>query len=81
MCIRDRDKLRTVIWQFAGEQFTEEEVDILKTLEELDLESLFSPYLTLQEISALKNRIQGLKVSGEFPLPSEQWPAVPWPPV
>jgi hypothetical protein len=81
VCFHSEDKLRTVIWQFAGEQFTEEEVDILKTLEELDLDSLFSPYLTLQEISALKNRIQGLKVSGEFPLPSEQWPAVPWPPV
>ena len=81
VCFHSEDKLRTVIWQFAGEQFTKEEFDLLKTLEELDLESLFSPYLTLQEIAALKDRIKGLKIAGKFPLPRAQWPAVPWPPV
>ena len=81
MCFHSEDKLRTVIWQFAGEQFTKGEFDLLKTLEELDLESLFTPYLTLQEIAALKDRIKGLKIAGKFPLPSAQWPAVPWPPV
>lgn len=81
VCFHSENKLRTVIWQFAGEQFTKEESEFLQTLGELDFKSLFSLYLTPQEISALEDRIKGLNVSKEFPFPSAQWPAVPWPPV
>lgn len=81
VCFHSENKLRTVIWQFAGEQFTKEESEFLQTLGELDFKSLFSLYLTPHEISALEDRIKGLNVSKEFPLPSAQWPAVPWPPV
>jgi hypothetical protein len=36
--------------------------------------------ITLDEINALLERIDTL-ISEGFPYPSEQWPAVPWPPV
>lgn len=76
-------KLRTVIWQFAGLSLKSEEKDQLeKVLDgifqgELDLREL----LTSEEIEALASRIENLLTSESFPLPSEEWPAVPWPPV
>lgn len=81
VCFHSEDKLRTVIWQFAEQPFTEDEFELLNALALLDLDSHFAPYLTGQEISALKSRIDGLKALGKFPLPSAEWPAVPWPPV
>lgn len=81
VCFHSEDKLRTVIWQFAEQPFTEDEFELLNALALLDLDSHFAPYLTGQEISALKSRIAGLKALGKFPLPSAEWPAVPWPPV
>lgn len=76
-------KLRTVIWQFAGLSLNSEEKDQLKKVldgifqGELDLREL----LTSEEIEALASRIENLLTSESFPLPSEEWPAVPWPPV
>ena len=81
VCFHSEDKLRTVIWQFAEQPFTEDEFELLNALALLDLDSHFAPYLTGQEISALKSRIDGLKALEKFPLPSAEWPAVPWPPV
>jgi hypothetical protein len=42
---------------------------------------LLSNLLTKLEIAAIRVRIRDLKLSMKFPLPSDQWPAVPWPPV
>lgn len=76
-------KLRTVIWQFAGLSLKSEEKDQLKKVldglfqGELDLRELLSS----EEIEALASRIENLLTSESFPLPSEEWPAVPWPPV
>jgi len=36
--------------------------------------------ITEIEFGALIARIEGLIESGKFPSPSEDWPAVPWPP-
>ena len=72
-------KLRTVIWQFAGQQFSASELQVLRSARELaqrSTEGLISP----AEVSALKSRIEDLLATGTFPEPSEDWPAVPWPP-
>ena len=77
------NKLRTVLWQFAGLALSPKELDQLETLysglknEALDLREL----LSVQEIEALIARVENLLKDGLFPLPSEEWPAVPWPPV
>ena len=81
VCFHQENKLRTVLWQFAGEQFTTEEIELLNKVAKLDLNSLFAELLTSAEISALSERISNLLAAGQFPFPSDQWPASPWPPV
>ena len=74
------DKLRTVLWQFAGEVFSNDEIALLNNAKGLDLD-VFKDYLTQDEIGALSRRIEQLISSGKFPEPSQSWPAVPWPTV
>ena len=47
----------------------------------VDFNCVFENYLTDIEISAFSDRINMLIASGTFPLPSDEWPAIPWPPV
>jgi len=75
------NKLRTVIWQFAGLPFNSNEISLLANVVAIDLVAVFANYLTAVEIDALQVRIKRLKAAAEFPLPSDAWPAVPWPPV
>lgn len=75
------DKLRTVLWRWAGQPLSDREFLHLDSVAEylrepLELEAL----LTEKEISALIKRVERLKSEGVFPHPSKDWPAVPWPP-
>jgi uncharacterized repeat protein (TIGR03843 family) len=81
VCFHEINKLRTVLWQFTGESFTLTEKEFVDKCLATDLESLFHNYLSTAEISALMHRLKTLKVENKFPSPSDQWPAVPWPPV
>jgi uncharacterized repeat protein (TIGR03843 family) len=76
------DKLRTVLWQWAGDQFTVSEIETLeKAFESLqgELRTQLLPLLTEQEINALHARVERLLAQGHFPYPNPNWPAVPWP--
>ena len=76
-------KLRTVIWHYAGEELDKSEIEKLKALKiQIADESraALEELITADEIKALLERIDTL-ISEGFPYPSEQWPAVPWPPV
>ncbi len=75
------DKLRTVIWQFSGEKIDKQEMLLIESASALDYRNLFESYLTQDEIDAIYERINRLLKSGRFPSPSENWPAIPWPPV
>lgn len=81
VCFHQENKLRTVLWQFSGEQFNLEEIELLNKVKKLDLYSSFADLLTTAEISALDQRVSDLLATGSFPFPSDQWPAIPWPPV
>jgi uncharacterized repeat protein (TIGR03843 family) len=81
VCFHQENKLRTVLWQFAGEQFTAEEIELLNKVNKMDLDSSFAELLTSAEISALSGRIANLLAVTQFPFPSDEWPAIPWPPV
>ena len=76
------DKLRTVLWQWAGKPLQQSEIEKLERLEKLvvehrgEIENLISQ----REFLALQARINRLLSANSFPLPSEEWPAVPWPP-
>jgi len=76
------DKLRTVLWQWAGDPFTVEELALLEKARSQmkgKLGELLSPLLTELEILQIERRVSDLLKSGTFPLPSPDWPAVPWP--
>ena len=76
------DKLRTVLWQWADEPFTTEEIALLKKAQSSlsgELGQLLAPLLTEQEIAQTMRRVADLLSSGTFPLPNPDWPAVPWP--
>lgn len=77
------DKLRTVLWHFAGEALLPFEVQQLEALLvwlNSENSSYFKSLLSEVEIKALEQRISRLLKEG-FPQPSTEWPAVPWPPV
>ena len=75
------DKLRTVLWQWAGDGLTEEELATLEqTITFIDSHSTsLGTHLTHEEIEATCARINKLRSDGIMPLPSEDWPAIPWP--
>jgi len=81
VCFHQEDKLRTVLWQFSDLSFSQQEIKLIDQVEALNLEEMLGNLLTKQEIAAIRMRTNNLRNSNKFPLPSDQWPAVPWPPV
>jgi hypothetical protein len=81
VAFHSEDKLRTVLWQFSGQDFSPEELTLLDTVKSANLNKIFASYLTKEEIDAIVSRTDNLINSARFPEPSDSWPAVPWPPV
>jgi len=76
------DKLRTVLWQWADQNLTTEEIDQLERLE-VAVQGESDQFLTLIteiEFASLLARINRLLSDKKYPSPSDEWPAVPWPP-
>jgi uncharacterized repeat protein (TIGR03843 family) len=78
----EEDKLRTVLWQWAGLPLSDsEQSDLNDLLTKLEVGATeIAKLITPAEYQALLGRIEHLLSTGEFPSPSEDWPAVPWPP-
>ena len=77
------DKLRTVLWQWAGRSFTDAEKALLIQARELFTETkldIIAGLIEEEEISATIARIDRALIEESFPVPSPAWPAVPWPP-
>ncbi|WP_033258629.1 MULTISPECIES: SCO1664 family protein [Kitasatospora] len=78
-------KLRTLLWGWAGQPLTAEALDVLARLAaDLDggpLADRLRPHLTAAELAALRARTAGLLAAGRHPVPSPEWPSIPWPPV
>ncbi|MFJ1810548.1 MULTISPECIES: SCO1664 family protein [unclassified Streptomyces] len=80
------NKLRTLLWGWAGEPLTGEAVEALKGLRaalEPDgrLAGTLAALITPAELDATRARADALLVAGRHPEPSGDWPAIPWPPV
>ncbi|MFF8935692.1 SCO1664 family protein [Streptomyces paradoxus] len=80
------NKLRTLLWGWAGEPLTQEATDVLEGLrkglaEGGTLTARLEPLITGAEIDATRARVGALLASGIHPEPSGEWPAIPWPPV
>jgi hypothetical protein len=84
VCFSSEDKLRTVLWQWRGKSLTREAVSVLTKLElELDgrLGRRLRELLTPREVEATWDRVRRLLRTSVHPFPSEDWPAIPWPPI
>ncbi|MER6419030.1 SCO1664 family protein [Streptomyces sp. NPDC001137] len=80
------NKLRTLLWGWAGEPLDPAAVDVLKTLQEAlaaqgALATRLTGLITQAELDATRARVAVLLESGRHPEPSGEWPAIPWPPV
>ncbi|MFN2562639.1 MAG: SCO1664 family protein [Jatrophihabitans sp.] len=78
------DKLRTVLWQWAGARLPGPMCDVLRTLRAAldgDLGERLDDLLTRREVRQTKSRVDRLLAAGRHPEPSGDWPAVPWPPI
>lgn len=84
LCFNAMPKLRTVIWDFIGEPFSEEEVTALRRLElalqpNAELSQSLRGLLREDEIAAMRWRLQVLLKQGVFPEPEPGHRPVPWP--
>ena len=79
ICFHEDDKLRTVLWDFGGQQIPAELISRLSLTSSLlaDLE----PYLSPSEISALQARADSIIKAGTFPHQPQDRRAMPWPPL
>ncbi|MFG2331933.1 SCO1664 family protein [Streptomyces sp. NPDC048604] len=80
------DKLRTLLWGWAGEPLPGEAAGPLAALDAgltagAPLATRLAELLTPAEIDAVRDRVARLRTTGRHPEPSGQWPALPWPPV
>lgn len=73
-------KLRTVIWDFAGDRLTGEEVSALERLGSSPLPPELEELLDAEERAALRKRIARLLKQGCLPAPADDdWRPYPWP--
>jgi uncharacterized repeat protein (TIGR03843 family) len=83
VCFAVEDKLRTLLWQWRGEPLDAEALEVLARLDDAvcgELGSRLLDHLTRREVRATQGRLARLRSTGTFPYPSEDWPAIPWPP-
>jgi len=76
------DKLRTVLWGWAGTRLPDPCVAALRGVQKAlddDLAAELAGLLSVQEVRALVGRVERLLRTMRFPSPSAQWPAIPWP--
>ncbi|MFE7098795.1 SCO1664 family protein [Streptomyces erythrochromogenes] len=80
------DKLRTLLWGWAGEPLPDEAREALAALaadlaEGAPLATRLAELITAAELAAVRERVAHMLRTGTHPLPSGQWPSIPWPPV
>jgi uncharacterized repeat protein (TIGR03843 family) len=84
VCFSADDKLRTLLWGWAGEPLPAEATEVLGRLA-ADLAgglgATLGELLDPDEVSATRDRIDRLLAEGRHPSPGGGWPAVPWPPI
>jgi uncharacterized repeat protein (TIGR03843 family) len=85
VCFHVDPKLRTVLWGWATLPISEEERTALgRLVEELAapdsaLRAALDHRLSADEVTAMHIRCEDLLAHGRMPLPSGDWPAIPWP--
>jgi uncharacterized repeat protein (TIGR03843 family) len=83
VCFHTEDKLRTVLWGWAGQRLAPEELAGVESV--LDglragLRDQLEDLLTVAEVEAVRRRCERLLRAATFPVPAGGWPSIPWPP-
>jgi uncharacterized repeat protein (TIGR03843 family) len=78
LCFHVQPKLRTVIWDFAGEEIDDEDAEGISRLIDSDLEQRLGGLLHPEEIRSLRSRGRRLVERGTLPEPRSDRP-YPWP--
>ncbi len=86
ICFHSEDKLRTVIWDFAGEPIPTKLIEDLRRLctqlePQSGVHTALHKHLAKGEISALRYRAEALASEGCFPNPHPNRRPYPWPPL
>ncbi|HVS69492.1 MAG TPA: SCO1664 family protein [Mycobacteriales bacterium] len=83
VCFSADDKLRTLLWAWRGKKLTAEAMGVLTHLDrafDAELGEALTDLLTPVEIARTRRRINRLIATGKHPMPSGDWPPMPWPP-
>jgi hypothetical protein len=83
VCFSPVPKLRTVLWGWRGERLEPAELEVVSRVRDELAGRLGEQLLELLdpiEVETTARRADRLLRTGRFPLPSPNWPAVPWPP-
>jgi hypothetical protein len=83
VCFSTVPKLRTVLWGWRGTRFEPDEIEGLERIREALAGPDAAPLTDLlseREVEATRRRVDRLLSTGRFPLPSANWPSIPWPP-
>lgn len=86
LCFHEEDKLRTVIWDFAGRNIPDELLNAIKDLKDTladpsGLSTDLAVHLSRAELAALRTRCDQLISEGIFPFPPRDRRAFPYPPI
>lgn len=84
ICFHEEPKLRTVVWDFVGEEIPHElieDVDVLRTKLDGSLRQELGKFLSEVELVAMDERTETLLAERHFPVPPADQRATPWPPV
>ncbi|MBM3688341.1 MAG: SCO1664 family protein [Actinobacteria bacterium] len=81
LTFHEEDKIRTVLWGWAGHGIDPEDIGHLRALSDrwAELVEDLEEFLSLGEIRATQRRVGDLLDLQCFPEPVGAWPALPWP--
>jgi uncharacterized repeat protein (TIGR03843 family) len=85
LTFNEDDKLRTVLWGYAGRRLGDEACGVLEALVtdlsgDSALRTVLDDLLSGREVARTARRAAQLLRRGRFPRPPDGWPAIPWPP-
>ena len=86
LCFHEENKLRTVLWDFAGQPIAADLLGCVASVPGLlsgrsELHTALAPLLELREMEAMALRARRLVQAGVFPPPPRNRRAFPYPPV
>lgn len=78
LCFHSEPKLRTVIWEFAGQQIPQPLIDDLASKEAV-LTKCLEPFINDDELQAFHRRLVRIIKKPVFPTPDPEMRCYPWP--